>query len=99
MTLNERVAKVKGWHYNVRYDLAAEAADKGESRDWSHRIADAWELVEELLAQGLDVAVESTRYRDGLCFTASVSDKDAYDAATAPKAICLAWLAVMEGES
>ncbi len=109
-TINERIAKAKGWEFDPGYQnygawfahnedgrLAYKAMKNGLP-DWSGSIADAWELVEELRNLG---PTDLATLKDGgwqcncLRHGSSISRK----APTAQEAIALAWLAVNEGET
>ena len=115
-SINERIARVKGW------DLAPGlfGADPvgvvprdtmliaQQYRNWQHSIADAWELVEEMRAAGwVPMVCEVEDIGTWRCIgtdPAMPGQQDERDwerageAPTAPKAICLAWLSVMEKE-
>ena len=95
-TINERIARVKRWHYHGE-GYASPVKSTGPLRDWSGSIADAWELVEEMTSEPSYVCIESPLVGENK-WRCSVDEPNAIykDAPTAPEAICLAWLAVME---
>ena len=108
MTLNERIAKVKGW-----YDAPSGWAKTGSGEikplsmgevyktpDWSGSIADAWELVEEITDQ---ITRGKMRNKSPALWFDKTSElwccdigKHSAFGKTAPEAICLAYLAVKE---
>ena len=107
LTLNERIAKVKGWEVDYSMSGSADqfcaATPDGMLKDWRTDIADAWELVEEMFSNGhhyIDVASVGDRSNPWECEVSGANGNYgvARNAPTAPEAICLAYLAVMEKE-
>lgn len=108
MTLNERIAKAKGWvmvewwedkgHEPPAYRRGWRHPHGSRRRvlpkNWSGSISDAWELVEEVSA-GAGLCVTRLQY-DGEDWVCVLGSGKARRADTAPEAICLAWLAIHE---
>jgi len=105
-TLNERIAKVKGW-YCLGKDWCPPGVDVQRTAgiwsltDWQHSISDAWELVEEMEAEGLYVCIEGPVIEkdDWRCSVSPKTDggiggSALENAGTACEAICKAWLEV-----
>ena len=99
-TINERIARVKRWHYHGE-GYASPVKSTGPLRDWSGSIADAWELVEEMRPEvgNIEINVDC----DACMVTILTATEEPHlleginvCANDAPEAICLAWLAVME---
>ena len=113
MTLNERIAKVKGWEYFPARKSACPSRDfyQGDEKNWSGSIADAWELVREIQAHNpgwrFSILGGDTRFNGWKAeFFGHIDPSQDYgqrhaseQAATLPEAICLAYLAVMEDKS
>jgi hypothetical protein len=68
--------------------------------NWPTSITDAWELVVEMRLNHCDPGIagswEPGGYTASFCNLAHAGEYETFDADTAPRAICLAWLAWKE---
>jgi hypothetical protein len=96
MTLNERIARLRGY----RYDALADKAGVLRQHDWSGSIADAWDLVAQMGAAGHDIRIEymPREVDENSVWFVQFSSAAAL-ADTAPAAIAAAYLAAMEEQA
>lgn len=107
MTLNERIAKLKGWTYSdiQSCDVGVRKHPYVKIRDWSGTISHAWELVLEIqklrppqIDHFIEELAETLTRMSGPMEPKTVLSALVRHAECAPKAICIAWLAVMEAK-
>lgn len=68
-------------------------------KDWQHNIADAWELMEEILSEGKEeTSICGCVSKPRTDWIVEFSDGIEVSAKTAPEAICKAWIAWKKGE-
>jgi hypothetical protein len=103
-----KIAELKGVEYEVIHFIEGdELCIKDDDNaympipNWSVSIADAWELVEEMKRYRLHVKIKANPTND-YEFSCSVESNEynfkEYRADTAPRAICLAYIAYKESQ-
>lgn len=106
LEINKKIAELKGMKCiplpysknSLRIFLENESCHLGRDINWVENISDAWELFEEI--PGAVISKDDDN-EDGCnnYYCRSATDNLSIYGATAPEAICLAWIKWKEGKA